>query len=68
MLVEMDYDAGGAIRHAEVLGGYASLDACRDAMPKVMAIAVPRLEKGLTPQLECSGVRRVVQESEETRS
>jgi hypothetical protein len=56
VMFELAYDKDGAIRHAQVIAGYASLDACKDAMRTVMGRATV-VEDGLTPQLECQGVR-----------
>jgi hypothetical protein len=62
VMFELAYDDKGAIRHAQVIAGYASMDACRDAMRTVMGRATV-VEEGLTPQLECQGVRSAPKES-----
>jgi hypothetical protein len=46
-----------AITHAQVVGGYPSVDECRDAMPKVVAMGSPQLELGEQMQLQCSGIK-----------
>lgn len=46
-----------AITHAQVIGGYASVDDCRDAMPKVVTMGMPQLESGEQMQLQCSGIK-----------
>jgi hypothetical protein len=46
-----------AITHAQVIGGYPSVDECRAAMPKVAAMGSPRLEAAEQMQLQCSGIR-----------
>ena len=57
VMFEMDFDAGGNIRHAQALGGFRSLEDCRNSMPRMMGEIQARIAKGLTPQLICSGVR-----------
>jgi len=56
VMFELAYDKSGAIRHSQVVGGYADVDACRSSMPAVYGLAAS-VEEGLTVQLECSGVR-----------
>jgi hypothetical protein len=46
-----------AITHAQVIGGYPSVDECREAMPKVVAMGSSQLESGEQMQLQCSGIR-----------
>lgn len=46
-----------AITHAQVIGGYPSVDKCREAMLKVVAMGLPKLESGEQMQLQCSGIR-----------
>lgn len=52
------YDAQTlAITHAQVIGGYPSVDRCREAMPKVAAAGSLQLGSGEHLQLQCSGIR-----------
>ena len=46
-----------AITHAQVIGGYPSVDLCRQAMPKVAATGSLQLDAGEQMQLQCSGIR-----------
>jgi hypothetical protein len=46
-----------AITHAQVIGGYATVDDCREAMPKVVAMGSPQLDSGEQMQLQCSGIK-----------
>jgi len=46
-----------AITHAQVIGGYPSVDLCRQAMPKVAATGSLQLDAGEEMQLQCSGIR-----------
>lgn len=46
-----------AITHAQVIGGFPSVDECREAMSKVGAMASAQLESGEKLQLQCSGIR-----------
>jgi hypothetical protein len=46
-----------AITHAQVIGGFPSVDECRQAMPGVVAMASPQLESSEKLQLQCSGIR-----------
>jgi hypothetical protein len=46
-----------AITHAQVVGGYPSVDECRAAMPKIVTMGSPHLEAGEQMQLQCSGIR-----------
>lgn len=55
VMFEWAFDKDGFIRHAQVISGYPSLDACRDALRSVMGRATV-VEEGLTPQLLCQGV------------
>jgi hypothetical protein len=45
-----------AITHAQVIGGYPSVDSCRQAMPKVAATGSLQLDAGEEMQLQCSGI------------
>jgi hypothetical protein len=45
------------ITHAQVVGGYPSVDACREAMPRVSAVGGAQLDTDEKIQLECSGIR-----------
>jgi hypothetical protein len=46
-----------AITHAQVIGGYPSVDLCRQAMPKVAVTGSLQLDAGEEMQLQCSGIR-----------
>jgi hypothetical protein len=46
-----------AITHAQVIGGYPSVDLCRQAMPKVAATGSLQLDADEEMQLQCSGIR-----------
>lgn len=46
-----------AITHAQVIGGFPSVDQCRQAMPKVAARGSLQLDSGEQMQLQCSGIR-----------
>lgn len=60
VMFEMDYDIRGNIRHAQALGGYPSLDACRNAMPLKFGEIYAQLAPGLIAQLLCSSIRKDV--------
>ena len=55
VMFEIEYDLAGAIRHAQAIGGYPTLDACVAAMPRVMAFITSQVESGLTGQVHCTG-------------
>jgi hypothetical protein len=58
VMYEFTYNAQTlAITHAQVIGGYPSVDECREAMPKVVAMGSPQLDSGEQMQLQCSGIR-----------
>ena len=58
VMYEFTYNAQTlAITHAQVIGGYPSVDECREAMPKVAATGSPQLHSGEQMQLQCSGIR-----------
>jgi len=58
VMYEFTYNAQTrAITHAQVIGGYPSVDDCRDAMPKVATMGIPQLESGEQMQLQCSGIK-----------
>jgi len=58
VMYEFTYNAQTlAITHAQVIGGYPSVDACREAMPRVVALGAPQLDSGEQMQLQCSGIR-----------
>ncbi len=58
VMYEFTYNAQTlAITHAQVIGGYPSVDACREAMPRVVAMGLPQLDSGEQLQLQCSGIR-----------
>ena len=58
VMYEFTYNAQTlAITHAQVIGGYPSVDACREAMPRVVALGSPQLDSGEQIQLQCSGIR-----------
>jgi hypothetical protein len=46
-----------AITHAQVIGGFPSVDQCREAMPRVAATGSLQLDSGEQMQLQCSGIR-----------
>lgn len=58
VMFEWAFDKEGNIRHAQVIAGYPTLDACQNAMRTVMGRATV-VEEGLTPQLLCQGVKAV---------
>ncbi len=45
------------INHAQAIGGFATVDACRSAMPRVYGEGASQLDEGEAMQLECSGIR-----------
>jgi hypothetical protein len=58
VMYEFTYNAQTlAITHAQVIGGYPSVDDCRAAMPRVAAVGSPQLDAGEQMQLQCSGIR-----------
>lgn len=60
VMYEMGYAQDGAIKHAQVYGGYPSMEKCVEAMPSVMGLATEVEGKdGLLPQLECSGPKQL---------
>lgn len=60
VMFELEYDMRGNIRHAQALGGYPSLEACRSAMPRAFGEINAQLAPGLTPQLLCSSIKKEV--------
>jgi len=44
------------ITHAQVVGGYASVELCRQAMPAVLATVAPQLGAQERARLQCSGI------------
>jgi len=57
-MYEFTYNATTlTITHAQVIGGYPSVDECREAMPRVVALGGPNLDQGEKMQLQCSGIR-----------
>lgn len=56
VMFEWAFDKEGNIRHAQVIAGYPTLDACQNAMRTVMGRALV-VEEGLTPQLLCQAVK-----------
>lgn len=59
VMFELEYDGQGFIRHAQVVGGYATMSDCQEALVKVMGVATSMAEAGTTPQLQCTGVKAV---------
>lgn len=59
VMFELEYDGQGFIRHAQVVGGYATMSDCQEALVKVMGVATSMAEVGTTPQLQCTGVKAV---------
>jgi len=58
VMYEFTYNAQTlVITHAQVVGGFPSLDLCREAMPRVAATGSPQLDPGEQMQLQCSGIR-----------
>ena len=58
IMYEFTYiEATGIIDHAQVIGGYPSVDACEEAMAKVYGIGSVGLDPGEQMQLECSGIK-----------
>jgi hypothetical protein len=45
------------ITHAQAIGGFPSVDACQEAMPKVYGAGSVQLDPGERMQLECSGIK-----------
>ncbi len=58
----------GAIRHAQVIGGYIDMDQCRDAMKGVLATVAPQIESTLMPELHCLGVAAHIAQSKDTET
>jgi len=57
VMYEFEYDLTTLeIKHAQVVGGWPSDEACKDAMPKVLAMATPGLEPNTQMELQCSTV------------
>ena len=64
VMFEWAFDKDGNIRHAQVIAGYPTLDACQNAMRTVMGRAVVvESDEHLTPQLFCQGVKAVPAEN-----
>lgn len=58
VMYEFTYDTTTlAITHAQVVGGYPSVDECREQMPRVMATGEPQVGEGEQMQLQCSGIK-----------
>jgi hypothetical protein len=58
VMYEFTYNAQTlAITHAQVIGGYPSVDQCREAMPGVAASGSLQLGSDELMQLQCSGIR-----------
>jgi hypothetical protein len=58
VMYEFTYNAQTlAITHAQVIGGYPSVDECREALPRVAAMGSSQLDSGELMQLQCSGIR-----------
>jgi len=58
VMYEFTYDAKAhVILHAQVVGGFPSVDECKEAMPRVYASGSMGLDEGEQMQLECSGIR-----------
>jgi hypothetical protein len=58
VMYEFTYNAQTlAITHAQVIGGYPSVDECREALPRVAAMGSVQLDSGELMQLQCSGIR-----------
>jgi len=58
IMYEFTYiESTGVISHAQVIGGFPSVDACEEAMAKVYGIGSVGLDAGEKMQLECSGIR-----------
>jgi hypothetical protein len=53
----LTYTADGAITHAQVIGGYADLDACKTHLPGAAAAITPELKDGEQPEIFCQGLR-----------
>lgn len=45
------------ITHAQVIGGFPTVEECRETMPRVYAMGATQLEAGEQMQLQCSGIR-----------
>jgi hypothetical protein len=58
IMYEFTYiESTGVISHAQVIGGFPSVDACEEAMAKVYGIGSVGLDAGEKMQLQCSGIR-----------
>ena len=58
VMYEFTYNAQTlVITHAQVIGGFPSVDLCREAMPRVAATGSVQLDAGEQMQLQCSGIR-----------
>jgi hypothetical protein len=58
VMYELTYNSQTlVITHAQVIGAYPSVDKCREAMPKVVAMASSQLDSNERMQLQCSGIR-----------
>jgi hypothetical protein len=58
VMYEFTYNAQTlVITHAQVVGGFPSVDLCREAMPRVAATGSVQLDAGEQMQLQCSGIR-----------
>ena len=57
VMYEFTYDYKSlVITHAQVIGGYRSVELCRKAIPAVLATVAPQLSSRERARLECSGV------------
>ena len=57
VMYEYTYELGSlVITHAQVVGGYGSVDLCRKAMPAVLATVAPQLGAQERARLQCSGI------------
>ena len=53
------------ITHAQVIGGYPTLEDCRGKLSAAMAMIAPELTAGELPQLECSTVQTRTEDPDE---
>jgi hypothetical protein len=66
IMYEFTYDMQTlAITHAGVVGGYPSVDECRQNMSKVGVYATAQLDKGEQLQLQCSGIKEPMPSEDE---
>ena len=66
VMYEFTYDGQTlAITHAQVVGGFPSVDECRQNMSKVGVYATAQLAEGEQLQLQCSGIKEPIPHDDE---